>query len=253
MKRPSAEQIIDANRRVYESKDFDRYNENPSVFDHQRQAEIEEVIRSHATSGGTMLDVGCGTGNTLRIGQKYFQRCVGVDLSQPFLAELRRRSSDLLLAQSEGATLPFRDGVFDFCSVYALLHHHPNPPDVLREVCRCLKSGGWIYTDHDPNYFFGRFYHIYYRLRYARRPGFGSDLEEIAEYHNTQTGGLNPERLGNVLRDLRLDPVHVRYRLTSSPGLTPIQRIFRSLMRAGLQIYPLRSLHTHFSLLARKP
>ena len=252
MRKPTAEDVILANRRLFESEDFERYDQNPSIFDSKRQEEIEALIRSHGRADGIMLDVGSGTGNALRIGRRHFARCVGVDLSRPFLLELHRRSPDLLLTQSEAGALPFKSGVFDFCSLYALLHHHPDPPAALRDATRCLKPGGWLYTDHDRNYFFGRFYHLYYKLRYARRPGFGSDLAEIAEYHNTQTGGLNPEHLADVLRSCGCSPVRVQYRLTASPALSRTQRLLRALMRAGLRIHPFRSLHTHFSLLARK-
>lgn len=242
--------VRDANRRVFDSKDFDEYDANPSIFERSRQAEIESVLASQDRRE-RVLDVGCGTGNVLRLARRHFRHCVGVDLSRRLLGELRRRDG-FDLAAAEALYLPFRDGQFDLVSMYALVHHIVDPAPVFRAAWRALRPGGRLYLDHDPNYFFGRFHHIYYRVRHADRPGFGTWDAELSEWHHTRTGGVNPFDVKAKLEAAGFREVEVRFRITTNPDLPLGFRVVRSLMRAIVRIYPFKSLHTHFSVLARK-
>lgn len=242
--------VRDANLKVFERKKFDDYEQNPSIFDACRQQEIDETLRSIA--GDRLLDIGCGTGNVLRRAKKHFRVCCGMDLSSSFMRELRRREPALRLAVAEAEWLPYRSESFDAVSMYALLHHLVDYRTALREAHRVLKPGGALYIDHDPNYFFGRFYHIYYRLRYLGRPGFGDEDTEASEWHHTRSGGLNPQRISEYLSRLGFREVQIRYRITTNPSLPPAFKLVRSIMRALVRLYPFKSLHTHFCVLARK-
>lgn len=115
-----------------------------------------------------------------------------------------------------------------------------------------LKEGGTLYTDHDPNYFFNRFYHFYYKLIHRKRPGFGSDTEELAEYHNTYTSGINPEKIKSLLLQLGFNKVKIVYRITEREKWSITEKIVISLMRLGKKILPLKTLNTHFAIIARK-
>lgn len=249
--KPIEKAVRDANRRVFDAKDFDAYDANPSIFERGRQEEIERVLAGEARRE-RLLDVGCGTGNILRLAERHYRRCVGVDLSARLLAELRRRRPALALASAEAAFLPFREGTFDVVTMYALVHHLHDPAPAFRAAWRVLRPGGLLYLDHDPNYYFGRFHHIYYRVRYARRPGFGSWDAELSEWHHTRTGGLNPDGVRAALGRAGFREVSVRYRITTNPALPLGFRIVRALMRAVVRVYPFKSLHTHFWVLARK-
>ena len=242
--------VRDANRRVFEAKDFDRYDANPSIFEPGRQREIEAVLAG-APARERMLDVGCGTGNVLRLARGHFRLCVGADLSSRLLGKLRRREG-FPLAVSEAAFLPFREASFDLVSMYALVHHMVDPEPAFRAAFRVLRPGGILYLDHDPNYFFGRFHHIYYRVRHADRPGFGTRDAEISEWHHTRTGGLNPWSIRSKLERSGFRDVDVRFRITTNPDLPPAFRAVRAVLRAVVKVYPFKSLYTHFRVLARK-
>lgn len=248
--RPDDRTVRDANQRVFEAKDFDEYDANPSIFERSRQREIETVLDG-APGRERMLDVGCGTGNVLRLARRRFGLCVGVDLSSRLLAELRRREG-FGLAVSEAAFLPFRPESFDLVSMYALVHHMIDPEPAFRAAFRVLRPGGILYLDHDPNYFFGRFHHVYYRVRHADRPGFGTWDAEVSEWHHTRTGGLDPGDIKAKLGRAGFREIDVRFRITTNPDLPLAFRAVRAVMRAVARVYPFKSLHTHFRVLARR-
>lgn len=250
---PLAKAVRDANRHVFENRNFDAYDKNPSIFEPSRQAEIRRVLEGASARGrGRLVDIGCGTGNLLRLGRDLFDSCCGVDLSGSLLAELNRRMPGLGLARGEADRLPFPAASADVVTAYGVLHHLVDPAGLFAEAHRILRPGGLFYADHDPNLHFGRFYHIYYRLRYLGRHGFGDAQTDLSEFHHTQTGGLHPERLAGDLRAAGFSRVEISYRITTNPSLPFAFRLVRAMMRAAARIVPLKSLHTHFSLQAFK-
>jgi SAM-dependent methyltransferase len=248
--KPTEKAVRDANRRVFDAKDFDEYDANPSIFERSRQAEVLAVLE-RPSRRERLLDVGCGTGNVLKLARRLYGQCVGVDLSPRLLSELRRRET-FGLAAAEALRLPFRDSTFDVVSMYALVHHILDPGPVFQAAWRVLRPGGLLYVDHDPNWFFGRFHHVYYRVRHAGRPGFGSWDAELSEWHHTRTGGLNPFDLRVRLEAAGFRDVSVGFRITTNPDLPFGFRAIRAVMRAVVRLYPFKSLHTHFRILAWK-
>jgi ubiquinone/menaquinone biosynthesis C-methylase UbiE len=248
-----AERVREANKRVFEQKGFDEYESNPSIFEASRQGEIRDTLRllSERCEGG-LLDVGCGTGNILRLARGHFPRYVGVDLSRSLLLELNRRHPGFLLATGAAGTTPFRADTFGVVTFYGVLHHLLDAGTALTDAYRVLAPGGTLYIDHDPNYFFGRFFHFYYRMTTLRRPGFGDSETELSEWHHTRTGGINPEELATRLRRIGFRTVQVRYRMTSNPNLSPIFRWVRTVLKAASRVIQLKSFYTHFSILAVK-
>jgi len=187
----------------------------------------------------------------LRLARRHFARCVGVDLSGPLLGELRRREG-LPLAVAEAFRLPFQDGAFDFLSMYALVHHILDPRPAFAEAHRVLRPGGVLYLDHDPNWYFGRFHHLYYRVRWSQQPGFGSWDAELSEWHHTRSGGLNPDRIRELLLRAGFRDVDIHYRITTNPCLPLGFRAIRAVLRGLARLYPFKSVHTHFRILARR-
>jgi ubiquinone/menaquinone biosynthesis C-methylase UbiE len=175
-----------------------------------------------------------------------------MDLSERLLAELGRRHGGLLLVAGEGDHLPFPGGRIDAVTAYGVLHHLVEHGALFREVARVLRPGGAFYTDHDPNYYLGRFYRVLYRLRYRNSHGFGDRVTDLSEYHHSQTAGLMADRLAAELRTAGFCSVEVRYRMTTSAGLSRLYRAIRAALRAAAAVYPARSFYTHFYMLARR-
>ena len=252
----TSDQVKRANLEVYNRKNLHDYSTNPSIFNPSRQAEIhrilEELRDSTGCPDGRLLDLGCGTGNLLALAKPIFREVVGLDIAGKLLAQLRREDGGLRLTAGETGRLPFPREAFDVISLYAVLHHLFDPKVTFQEAYRCLKPGGYLYTDHDPNRGFMRFYHVYYRLRHWRQPGFGSHAEELAEYHNTQDAGLDPEALAAGLRLAGFREVAVHYRHTDNTNLGRSVGFALGILKGISRIVALKSLYTHFWIVARK-
>jgi ubiquinone/menaquinone biosynthesis C-methylase UbiE len=245
--------VKEANRRVFDRKDFQEYQNNTSIFDPQRQNEIHKIITRYLPPAkGSLLDIGCGTGNILRIARKYFKECYGIDLSMKLLCELHHRHKEPHLSVADALYLPYRNSCFDMVTAYGVFHHIVEHETLIKEIYRVLRPNGIFYMDHDPNFFFGRFYHIYYRVRYLLRPGFGTQDAELSEYHNTRSGGINPLDLQKRLTKAGFAHTEVHFRITSNLGLPIYHRLIIQLLRYITKVWPLRSCYTHFWIVAKK-
>ena len=249
-----AERIKRANRVVYNRLTPEEYDRNESIFNERRGRAIAKTLTDAArlTGGSRLLDVGTGTGNIPRVAGACFKTIYAIDIGDQLLRQVRERLPSCHFAASDAENLPFADGAFDCVTCYALLHHLLEHRRLFEECHRVLKSGGILYTDHDPNYFFNRFYHLYYSLRYAGRHGFGSEVDDLAEYHNVFSPGINPETLRRFLQEIGFSNVTVRYRVTDNESWTGLKAVCASAMRTAVKLLPLKSLHTHFSIFAVK-
>ena len=97
-------------------------------------------------SFNNLLDVGCGTGNLLKlISSKYDAELAGVDLTPKMLkiAKIKLEDkADLKIADSE--ELPFDDNKFDMVICTDSFHHYPHPEKVLAEIKRVLQDEGML-------------------------------------------------------------------------------------------------------------
>jgi SAM-dependent methyltransferase len=123
-----------------------------------RRKIVLEMLRSILPPGAPrILDVGCGTGSTLKELEKMGE-AVGADISEEAIAYCRRRGcGDVrLVAEDE---LSFRDGEFDAVLSLDVLEHIENEGAALAEYRRVLKPGGvllltapayaWLWSAHD--------------------------------------------------------------------------------------------------------
>jgi SAM-dependent methyltransferase len=100
--------------------------------------------------GLNVLDVGCGTGDSLRLLAALVDpgKSVGLDLSETMIDEARQRSStpgsNLTFQVGSVLELPFEAGSFDRVIATQLLLHVPDPWKGLAEMWRVLAPGGMI-------------------------------------------------------------------------------------------------------------
>ncbi len=251
---PSSEAVAQANRKVYNRLQVAHYNQNRSILNPAQTARLSGILTElrEKTGGVSFLDVGTGTGQLLTLAREIFPICTGVDQADRLLAQVRELTGFDRLVSGRADALPFASESFDAVGMYALLHHLYDPSPALAEAFRVLKPGGMLYTDHDPNYFFGRFYHLWYRFKFRNRHGFGDPDEDLAEYHHSHTSGLNPEVLRQKLVELGFDDVRVHYRHPTNHDLQGARRFAKLLNEWGSKVIPAKSLYTRFMLFAKK-
>lgn len=97
------------------------------------------------SSGGRLLDVGCGTGHWSRFFAARGFKVTGIDLSGEMIAQARsRKSPGCHFKKADARSLPFADGSFDLITAMTVLEFIPDPRPALQEMFRCLKPGGKV-------------------------------------------------------------------------------------------------------------
>ena len=110
-------------------------------------------ITQWAGTGGSALDVGCGTGILAAALADTGWSVIGLDVSHGMLQRMRQR--DQVPLQASGSQQPFASSSFDLVYSVATLHHIAEPQLVrltLQEMYRvCKPNGVIIIWDHNPN------------------------------------------------------------------------------------------------------
>jgi SAM-dependent methyltransferase len=140
------------------SRHFDRiagvYDESlpPHVVEHYLRKRTAFVLGLR--SGGSVLDVGCGTGTLARRLRAAGYDVTGVDPSEGMLEVMRERSPEIRAVQASGTELPFEPDSFDMVLSVATFHHIAERDAVrktLAEMTRVSRSDGRIVVwDHNP-------------------------------------------------------------------------------------------------------
>jgi ubiquinone/menaquinone biosynthesis C-methylase UbiE len=209
------------------------YDAKQPHFMPENVARVESIMADLAakTGGGRLLDLGCGTGFILKIGRKYFKRVVGVDITQAMLDLAETTGRQVELYKADTSNLSFLPAnAFDVCTAYSFLHHLLDFEPTMREAFRCLRPGGIFYSDQDPNFYYWQLMKSIKDLRdlpevvqrevqfvvhslEESAAGTGLSPEEVAlaEYHDIQAGGINPDLLVSVLEKIGFASVKCRY------------------------------------------
>lgn len=98
----------------------------------------------HLTPGAPVVDVGCGTGLAVAELTRRGARATGVDLSEPMVAEGRRREPGADLRVGDARELPFQDGELAGYRAEKLYHEFGDPARALSEARRVLAADGRV-------------------------------------------------------------------------------------------------------------
>ena len=108
------------------------------------------AVREYIPSGALFLDVGCGTGYSMKRAMKE-KNCIakGIDPS-PYLHGVKmthsndRNAPELDIVQGFAEKLPFADASFDVVYSSHVLEHAANEGEMLNEIKRVLKEDGTL-------------------------------------------------------------------------------------------------------------
>jgi ubiquinone/menaquinone biosynthesis C-methylase UbiE len=137
-----------------------------------------------------ILDVGCGTGATMRFLEQ-FGEVTGMDVSSTAIEYCRQQGRERLCL-ADGESLPFADESFDLVAALDMLEHLEHESEGLSEAWRVLKDGGhallvvpafgFLWSDFDR---FSGHYRRYSREELRRKiEGSGFEVSRLS-YFNT--------------------------------------------------------------------
>ncbi|HEY0948501.1 MAG TPA: class I SAM-dependent methyltransferase [Candidatus Paceibacterota bacterium] len=105
-----------------------------------RDTQAASVFYLPAVPGGTVLDVGCGNGSSLRALEQRGWRGIGVDFDPVAVDVARSLGTDARVGELESQKFP--EGFFDAIIMSHVIEHVPCAKALLQECRRILKEGG---------------------------------------------------------------------------------------------------------------
>ena len=99
------------------------------------------VERAAPGRGGSLLDLGCGTGELCRLATDRGARVTGIDSDAGQIERARRLVPEATFEVGDIQTLPFPDGSFDAVTCVQSIMHVANPLRALREAARTAAPG----------------------------------------------------------------------------------------------------------------
>ena len=115
---------------------------NPKGIE-QFHASTVEPIFCEIPEGSKVLDVGCNSGELIRL-LKDAKQCdvTGIDISEVALDIAKKKGLNVLFADAEH--IPFPDASFDVVTLREVLVHIHEPLKALKEIRRVLKPSGFL-------------------------------------------------------------------------------------------------------------
>ncbi len=118
---------------------------------------VELTSEENSQEKLTILDFGCGDGNSSVYLRKHFSNAqiYGVDVSEKSIEQANlKQLPNVSFTSFNGSILPYEDESFDVVFTSMVFHHinHGLHQQILLEINRVLKKGGRFYNfEHNPN------------------------------------------------------------------------------------------------------
>lgn len=109
--------------------------------------EIERLVKQKGSKFEDGLDVGSGTGNTIRAIAPYFEDVTGIDIEDAIVQQVKKEGSlpsNAAIMVGDAIDLPFGDGYFDIAVSNGLTHYLSGEEmkKYVHEIARVLTPGG---------------------------------------------------------------------------------------------------------------
>lgn len=121
-------------------------------------ADLRRYLFEHAglAPGQRLLEAGCGSGAVLSsLADPDYPAGIqlhGLDLDAGFLRLALRHAPSAALAQGDAHALPYAGASFDLACCHFLLLWVSDPAQVLSEMRRVVRPGGWLLALAEPDY-----------------------------------------------------------------------------------------------------
>jgi ubiquinone/menaquinone biosynthesis C-methylase UbiE len=141
--------LSDDSARLYDFQVEALFGGTADVMRRRAYVPIARFLETRGTRGGTLLDIGCGTGRFLKF-TKSLQpklKTIALDLSEPYLERARknlRHEKGVRFIAAPAENMPLPDAGVDVAVSIYLFHELPPKirAGVTREIGRVLKPGG---------------------------------------------------------------------------------------------------------------
>ena len=109
---------------------------HPAIY-----AAVVKALRAVHSGGGTLVDVGCGSGSLWAVLRSIFDRYLGVDIVRyaGFPAD-----GEFVTANLDDGTLPLADQCADVVVSVETIEHLENPRSFMRQLARLPRPGGLV-------------------------------------------------------------------------------------------------------------
>lgn len=109
---------------------------NPAIYQM-----VARALAAEAVSGGTLVDVGCGTGALWSFVQSYLTGYIGVDA---VLYEAFPKRAQFITHNLDASRIPLESAIADVVCAVETIEHVENPRALMRELARVVKPGGLV-------------------------------------------------------------------------------------------------------------
>jgi SAM-dependent methyltransferase len=138
-----------------------------------------EAILSRVEPTSKLLDVGCGTGDNLKLFANSRLDLHGVEYSPVSAGHARRLLSDrAAIATGSAMDLPYDDDAFDAAICIEVLEHVPDDEMAMREIARVLKPKGILAVSVPYRRYFSRYLKTMGHFRHYTRSSLDASLRE---------------------------------------------------------------------------
>lgn len=225
-------EVIQANIE-YHSKMSEFYNAHQPHYRPENVGSVARTIKDivAATNATRLADFGCGTGFIIDIAKHYVDHITGVDVTSAMIDRVDKQGRAVIeLINDDTESVSLKPESYDIVTAYALLHHLHDIVPTLRSAYQCLRKGGMLYADLEPNYYFwssinqldrdGNYDPIvkreiesvtYKDEEVERMYGVKRKVANLAEFGKDIIGGFKEEELTKHLRDAGFCEVKLNY------------------------------------------
>lgn len=132
------------------------YDDISKVYDDVRYGDVELINKmiqdSDIDTDSYILEIGCGTGNYLKIFEQSFNNVYGIDQSQGMLSKAKEKCNHAIFTLGDATILEaYNDCTFDLIYMVDVIHHIKEVDKFFKSINRVLKKGGYLYIFTDSH------------------------------------------------------------------------------------------------------